>query len=119
MPFESGKSKTGGRAKGTPNKATVAKVEILRAASDDFASKLRDAGINPIGDIAGKLKLLSPYEYCKVMLELIQYQHPKLKSVEKRNANPFEGMSAAELLEMAREGTKLLEQQVKEEKGNL
>jgi hypothetical protein len=116
VPFKKGTPKLGGRSKGTPNKATLARLEILKAASEDFASKLREHHIDPIKGIADTLPLLDPPAYCQVMLALCKYKYPTLKPIDpKKPENPYSGLTKLELLEQMRTGVALLEEQISEE----
>lgn len=112
MGFEKGHKKLGGRPKGGINKTTVARLEILQAAAEDFASKLKANAIDPIGHIAKMLPLCDSFEQCQIMLALLKHQYPTVKPVESKAVqNPFAGKSTAELLELMREGVKFLEEQ--------
>jgi hypothetical protein len=58
MPFEKGKSKTGGRKKGTPNRKKVVKLETYLAEADiNIAKKLFET-IDSIQDPTAKSKML-------------------------------------------------------------
>lgn len=71
MPFEKGKSKTGGRVKGSKNKST---------------SKVRDAYTKLLEDnldqITKDFKELEPRDRIKMFLDLSKYVIPQLKQTE-------------------------------------
>lgn len=70
-PFEKGREKTGGRKKGTPNKATsFLREKVVAIWEDQYDSFLKD------------LKDLEPKDRCRLMVDLLQYALPKLSSVE-------------------------------------
>lgn len=116
MGFQKGKPKTGGRKQGTPNKSSIAKFEILKAATEDFNSKLREHQIDPIAGIAGMLPMLEPMEYCQVMLALCRHKYPTMKPADpKKLDNPYAGLTPVELLKNLKIAVSALEDQVAEE----
>lgn len=70
-PFEKGREKTGGRKKGTPNKATVEKRELISKFIDDHWDEFVTAFEN-----------LEDDKKCKLMVDLMPYASPKLASIE-------------------------------------
>jgi len=71
MPFEKGKQKTGGRAKGTPNVANRDLREVVRALVEDNAEQVRQ-------DLAA----LDPKERVSAWLKLAEFLLPKLQRTE-------------------------------------
>jgi hypothetical protein len=69
--YEVGKSKTGGRTKGTPNKR-----------SSELKQALEDNGIDPVSVITDVLPELTPKEKLNAMLSLMPYIYPKRKPIE-------------------------------------
>lgn len=77
MPFEPGKTKTGGRQKGTPNKIT-----------QDIALRCEEMGCDPI-KILMEFALHHPEDSTRfdAAKELCQYLYPKRKAMELSNAD--------------------------------
>lgn len=71
MPFEKGKQKTGGRAKGTPNALNRDLREVVRALVEDNAEQVRQ-------DLAA----LDPKERVNAWLKLTEFVVPKLQRTE-------------------------------------
>lgn len=116
MPFEKGRKKTGGIKKGQSTKTTLARLEILKAASEDFASKLRDNKIDPLEQIASDLAALDPFERCQIMLALCKFKYPTLKAIDpKKLDNPYAGLTKVELLAQMKAGAEILEQELNDE----
>lgn len=65
-----GTTKTGGRQKGTPNKATATLREWVQAIIDDHREQ-----------IVEDLKVLSPRDRVQTLLKLLDYCVPKLQSI--------------------------------------
>ncbi len=61
----------GGRQKGTPNKKTLALVEILEAKK-----------IDPVSGLSTLLPILEPEKQADVYLKLMEYLYPKRKAIE-------------------------------------
>lgn len=66
-----GGPKTGGRKKGTPNKATLS-----------IERKLAEKGIDVIDEIINLLSQLDPPYKMRIYLNLLEYIYPKRKSIE-------------------------------------
>ena len=120
MPFQKGRAKTGGNVKGSKHPKTIARLEILKVAAEDFVSKLKENRIDPLGHIAAVLPTLEPIEQAQVMLALLKYQYPSVKPISHKELsnmqNPFQGMNTPELLEQMRAATQALEEQVESER---
>lgn len=71
MPFEPGRAKTGGRTKGTANRATQALKKALEDANFDVVTEI--LAIYPELDNGLKTSILK---------DLMQYLYPKLKAIE-------------------------------------
>lgn len=88
MPFEKGKEKTGGRQKGTPNKATGIKAKI-----DAFLSEQHDKFLQ-------EMQLLSGKDYVNAYLKMLDYSIPKLtRSATSVNFNDLTESEVEELFE--------------------
>jgi len=89
-----GYPKSGGRKKGTPNKATLA-----------VAEKLASVGCDPILGLAGIAmdKKSSRELRARCYIELAQYMHPKRKPVDVPNEQPTV-MNAITALDASPEG---------------
>lgn len=74
--FKSGRSKTGGRQKGTGNKADTSVRDVLAAKGINLPEKLLEI-----------LPKLDDMKQADVMLKLLEYTQPKLRSVENINVN--------------------------------
>lgn len=74
MPFEKGKSKTGGRKKGVENKATKQRKEII--------GEILTAEQDYIPAVLKKLRSKSPMAYMNAILGLLEYDTPKLSRSE-------------------------------------
>lgn len=73
--FKKGKPKTGGRAKGTPNKTT----EQLRSMVMDFVS-------DNMANIQKDFDQLQPRERIKVISDMMKFVLPTLRAMEKHEA---------------------------------
>lgn len=71
MAFQKGKEKTGGKAKGTPNKKT--------AVLDSFAQMICEGGAEKFQT---ELQQLEGREYVNAFLALFEYVKPKLSRTE-------------------------------------
>lgn len=65
------KQKTGGRAKGTPNKRTL-----------DFESRIQELGLDPLENLCKLLPHLPDAQQAKIYITLLDYVYPRRKSVE-------------------------------------
>jgi len=79
MPFEQGHKKKGGRTKGIPNRLTK-----------EMRSVLKEVVYNELNDIQDTLKSLTPKERLDIILKLIPYVVPKVKTVSHTINEPFE-----------------------------
>ena len=71
MPFEKGRDKTGGRAKGTPNKTTRAVTQILRNVYADELDSLPEV-----------LEKLEPKDRVNAFIKLSQILIPRIQPIE-------------------------------------
>jgi len=71
MPRPKGLIKTGGRKKGTPNRATQNLVEALDTLNFDIPSKIYEL-----------LPKLSSEKQVDVLLKLMEFVYPKVKAIE-------------------------------------
>lgn len=74
MAFEPGKPKTGGRPKGVPNKKTMLLSPLIE--------QLAKANFDPVKIILKNLPTLSPEMQVHVSLKLMDFIHPKKRSIE-------------------------------------
>ncbi|SOD99788.1 hypothetical protein [Spirosoma fluviale] len=74
MPFETGRSKTGGRTTGTPNKAVKELRHQLQAIVQTSLDELPDT-----------LAAMEPTDRARLLTALLPYVMPKLNSVELRS----------------------------------
>jgi hypothetical protein len=72
--FEKGKPKTGGRAKGTPNKKTAEANEILHRAMMELSGTLED-----------DVKAVNASRRLQLLTDLFNYAKPKLSSTTNKN----------------------------------
>ena len=79
MGFEIGHEKKGGRIKGVPNRLTK-----------EMRGVLKDVIYNELDDIQNTLKSLKPKERLDVVLKLMPYVVPKVKTVSHTINEPFE-----------------------------
>jgi hypothetical protein len=79
MAFEQGHKKQGGRAKGVPNRLTK-----------EMRSVLKDIVYNELENIQDTLESLTPKERLDIILKLIPYIVPKVKTVSHTINEPFE-----------------------------
>jgi len=79
MGFEIGHKKQGGRTKGVPNRLTK-----------EMRSVLKDVIYNELDDIQNTLRSLKPKEKLDVVLKLMPYVVPKVKTVSHTINEPFE-----------------------------
>ena len=79
MPFEQGHKKKGGRTKGIPNRLTK-----------EMRSVLKEVVYNELNDIQDTLKSLTPKERLDIILKLIPYVVPKVKTVSHTINESFE-----------------------------
>jgi hypothetical protein len=79
--------KTGGRQKGTPNKATETITEVLKKNNFD-----------PISNIVNKYSALSVSEQLKVDLKLIEFLYPKPRFSEIPLQSEFDPVDAGNLV---------------------
>ena len=79
MGFEIGHKKQGGRIKGVPNRLTK-----------EMRSVLKDVIYNELDDVQNTLKSLKPKERLDVVLKLMPYVVPKVKTVSHTINEPFE-----------------------------
>ena len=79
MGFEQGHKKQGGRTKGVPNRLTK-----------EMRSVLKDIIYNELDNIQDTLKSLTPKERLDIMLKLIPYVVPKVKTVSHTINEPLE-----------------------------
>lgn len=73
MPFQKGRKKTGGREKGTPNKAS----NEIRQFLADFFNEYKDSD-----RFKQDLAALEPRERMRVLVAILPYLTPKLQSVD-------------------------------------
>lgn len=85
MPKAQGSSKTGGRAKGTPNRKTFCLLQTLE-----------DNKIDIVKEIAALLPQLQPEKKADVLLNLMNYVFPKRKAIEIINSD--ENTSAPQVI---------------------
>lgn len=74
--FKKGRQKTGGRVKGTPNRATTETRELITKALD-----------GRLDDFLCHLDKLDGIAYCKIYLELLKFSLPALQRVELEGQN--------------------------------
>ena len=70
MPFEKGRTKTGGRAKGTPNKSTRTVIKMLRYTYAEELSNLPEV-----------LEKLDPKDRVNAFIKLSQLLIPRIQSI--------------------------------------
>ena len=70
MPFEKGKNKTGGRAKGTPNALTNELRDFVKDILEDNQS-----------EFSKRLNALDNEGFCRIYLRLLEFNLPKLREV--------------------------------------
>jgi hypothetical protein len=85
MAFEKGRAKTGGRAPGTPNKATLERAEALAEALASCKSLTGEAAtMTPLGVLLTVMRMAWAKESygtaVKMAIEAAPYVHPKLAS---------------------------------------
>ena len=93
--FKKGRTKTGGRKAGTPNKITKEKREIIAKFIDDKW----DEFISSWDDIK------DPKERCQIMVSLLPFAFPKLAQVDYKDNTPVKTL-ADELDELSGEKTR-------------
>lgn len=76
-PKGDGKGRMGGRAKGTPNKITKERRELISAFLDDEWDNFKQM-----------YKNASPAQKLNIYMELIPYTTPKMQSVEYKEQTP-------------------------------
>jgi hypothetical protein len=101
--------KTGGRAPGTKNVATI----LRESRVAELEAALESNKIDIIGEIAGLRHDLDPKDRMHLLIALLPFRYPKLRSIEIKRDNPFEAMSHEELVRFSKELTKFLEESSK------
>ena len=79
MAFEQGHKKQGGRTKGVPNRLTK-----------EMRSILKDVVYNELDNIQDTLQSLTAKERLDVLLKLLPYVVPKVKTTSHTTDEPFE-----------------------------
>ena len=74
MPFKEGQEKTGGRKKGSPNKATKQRRELI--------SDLLDDEWPDVVDTLNRLKLKDPKSYLAFIKDIMEFDTAKLQRTE-------------------------------------
>jgi hypothetical protein len=87
MPFETGREKTGGRTKGTPNKKTTElREKLIQFTSDNFDEIMND------------LKQLKPKDRIQQFIKLMEFAIPKAKYLELENESDTNGLEREAIL---------------------
>lgn len=96
----------GGRQKGTKNVLTL----LRESRVAELEAKLQSLNWDLIEYIHTQLQEIDdPRDRAYLAAAILPYRYPKLKQIELKNQNPFEGKSPDELLEIAKNMVRFLE----------
>lgn len=115
MAFDKGKSKTGGRLRGTPNRRTQNLVELLNELNYSPVADLIEYSIMAKANVSASDDPLIKSSWVKIGVScaagLLPYVYPKRKPVETDlNQDQLEHTSTEELISLARQTIQELEQ---------
>lgn len=114
--FEVGHAKLGGRVVGSPNKRTLDFQRTMQEANFDVATALLEIHRKAMY-YEQHAKQESKSYFLKIALdaakEIASYTYPKLKSVEHKQSNMLEGMTAEQKLEAMKQAVAMLEAETK------
>jgi hypothetical protein len=98
MPFQPGRTKTGGRTEGTPNKAT-----------NDLLNKCQEAGIDPWKEILSIAADRGHPDRFNALKEILPYLYPKRKAIEVTQDNPSQELSRLSPQQLSEKVSKALD----------